>query len=108
MTTENNEKPKEFKLPRKSYTLLLPINLINRISFIKKLKKGSIDIGEVFAKSLYPTIIKIEESMHIDKDTWKSSKKCPQCSSMLIIRNSSKGKFYGCYNYPNCKYVCKL
>ena len=30
---------------------------------------------------------------------------CPQCESDLIIRSGRYGKFIGCSNYPNCKYI---
>ncbi|QGU95222.1 type I DNA topoisomerase [Clostridium bovifaecis] len=31
---------------------------------------------------------------------------CPLCSSKIVLRKSKKGKkFYGCSNYPNCKFV---
>lgn len=30
---------------------------------------------------------------------------CPKCGSDLIIRSGRYGKFIGCSNYPNCKYI---
>ncbi len=30
--------------------------------------------------------------------------KCPNCVGKLVIRESSYGKFYGCSNYPTCRY----
>lgn len=33
--------------------------------------------------------------------------KCPLCGGNLILRNGRYGKFYGCSNYPNCKYILK-
>lgn len=30
---------------------------------------------------------------------------CPRCGGSLIIRNGKNGKFYGCSNYPKCKFV---
>ena len=43
----------------------------------------------------------------------KDNKKCPWCSGELILRTATKGKnegnqFYGCSNYPNCKYIKKF
>lgn len=35
----------------------------------------------------------------------KTSKKCPKCSSKLVLRKSIYGQFYGCSNYPKCKYI---
>ena len=34
--------------------------------------------------------------------------KCPKCGGDLIIRNGKYGKFYGCSNYPSCKYTKKM
>lgn len=33
--------------------------------------------------------------------------KCPRCGSNLVLRNGRYGKFYGCSNYPSCKYILK-
>ncbi len=30
---------------------------------------------------------------------------CPQCGGKLIIRNGKYGSFYGCSNYPKCRYT---
>lgn len=32
-------------------------------------------------------------------------KMCPRCASPLKIRNGIYGEFYGCTNYPNCRYT---
>lgn len=31
---------------------------------------------------------------------------CPQCRVPLVLRNGSYGRFWGCLNYPDCKYTC--
>ena len=33
---------------------------------------------------------------------------CPLCGGKLIIRSSKFGLFYGCVNYPECKYTKKI
>jgi len=48
-----------------------------------------------------------ESTMHTAKT---SALKCPKCNGTLILRTASKGtnagnKFYGCSNYPKCKYI---
>ena len=30
---------------------------------------------------------------------------CPQCGGTLVRRNGKYGKFYGCSNYPKCKFT---
>lgn len=32
---------------------------------------------------------------------------CPKCNSDLVIRDGKFGQFYGCSNYPRCKYTLK-
>ena len=33
---------------------------------------------------------------------------CPRCGGHLVKRNGRYGSFYGCSNYPNCKFTMKL
>ena len=33
---------------------------------------------------------------------------CPECGSLLHIRNSKQGAFLGCSNYPKCTYLRPL
>lgn len=33
--------------------------------------------------------------------------RCPKCGGELIKRNGQYGEFYGCSNYPKCKYIKK-
>jgi len=35
----------------------------------------------------------------------KLEEKCPECGSALQIKRGKFGKFIGCSNYPNCKYI---
>lgn len=30
---------------------------------------------------------------------------CPRCGGKLVLRNGKYGKFYGCLNYPRCRYT---
>jgi len=30
---------------------------------------------------------------------------CPKCNGRLVIRDGKYGEFYGCSNYPNCKFT---
>lgn len=40
-------------------------------------------------------------------DDCKGQHICPYCKIPLILRNGKYGKFYGCSNYPKCKYTEK-
>ena len=30
---------------------------------------------------------------------------CPRCGGRLVVRNGRNGEFYGCSNYPNCRFT---
>lgn len=32
---------------------------------------------------------------------------CPRCNAPLVLRNGRYGEFYGCSNYPRCRYTAK-
>ncbi|MFA4942784.1 MAG: restriction endonuclease [Patescibacteria group bacterium] len=38
----------------------------------------------------------------------EESKKCPQCGGNLIEKIGKYGKFFGCSNYPKCRFTKKL
>lgn len=38
----------------------------------------------------------------------KKQKICPYCKSELVLRNGKNGKFYGCKNFPKCRYTMKF
>lgn len=40
-----------------------------------------------------------------DESNISSKDICPRCNGKLILRNGSRGEFYGCSNYPKCKYT---
>lgn len=33
---------------------------------------------------------------------------CPRCGGKLVLRQSKRGPFYGCENYPKCKFLKKI
>lgn len=39
------------------------------------------------------------------KDNIANNGKCPRCGATLVKRTGKLGEFYGCTNYPNCKYT---
>ncbi len=30
---------------------------------------------------------------------------CPNCGGQLVLRHGQYGNFYGCSNYPKCKFI---
>lgn len=48
-----------------------------------------------------------------DRSATEQEKRCPRCNNVLVLRTATKGtnagnQFYGCSNYPKCKYIEKL
>ena len=41
------------------------------------------------------------------RDAAVASGKCPMCGSQLVLRNGKYGQFWGCSNYPRCKYILR-
>ena len=34
-----------------------------------------------------------------------SKGRCPRCGGKIVLRHGSYGSFYGCSNYPKCKFT---
>ena len=52
----------------------------------------------------------LKKSNTIEKNEFQRSSDCskhfcPICNARLVLRIGKNGKFYGCSNYPNCKYT---
>lgn len=33
---------------------------------------------------------------------------CPRCGAQLVLRNGKNGQFYGCANYPDCRFTKRI
>ena len=60
--------------------------------------------------SIFDLLIRINiKDRNIEKDHVHNIKKnilvCPKCNLNLVLKNGRYGQFYGCPNYPNCKYT---
>ncbi len=56
--------------------------------------------GKFLACSGFP------DCKHTESFEEKVEAKCPDCGGEIVIRKTKRGKtFYGCKNYPNCKYA---
>ncbi len=82
---------------------------------IKKKQKRTLTEKEM--EELYEKIIYLKESNTTTlKEHIKNSNQtiietekgiCPRCGNKLIKRNSKYGTFYGCSNYPKCRFTKK-
>lgn len=83
-----------FTLEAERYAKDKPIELIDGYKLIKYIKsaKGEININK-------------NEEGSINENINLRSKNCPNCNGKLVERSGKYGKFYGCSNYPRCKYI---
>ena len=61
-------------------------------------------IGKDARKEHKEKVIAYKESL----EEMKKQKICPYCKSKLVLRDGKNGKFYGCKNYPKCRYTMKF
>jgi len=61
--------------------------------------------GEVLAFSNYPDF-KNTKSIAVEEKT--SDTPCPDCGGKISLKNSRRGPFWGCENYPDCKFISKF
>ena len=58
-------------------------------------------IGRDARKEHKQNVIAYKESV----EKMQRQKVCPYCNAELILRNGKNGKFYGCKNFPKCRYT---
>lgn len=82
-----------------------------------KLRLAEKYITDEEAEEIYNKLLEVEdlettEEAHI-KEIYKEQYDidhniCPRCGGDLVIRHGKYGDFYGCSNYPNCRFKKKL
>ena len=60
-------------------------------------------IGKDARKEHKQNVIAYKENL----EQMKKQKLCPYCTAPLVLRKGKYGEFYGCSNYPKCKYTLK-
>lgn len=51
--------------------------------------------------------IKYTKEQHNQAEIRRRNNICPNCGGQLVKRNGKYGSFYGCSNYPKCKYTTR-
>ena len=76
--------------------------------------------GNLYVEQYIPTTIDENLSIQVNEESKinfvsgnKGTLVCPNCGGTLVIRTAKRGhnagsQFYGCSNYPNCKYTRNL
>ncbi|MGQ9733155.1 MAG: type I DNA topoisomerase, partial [Candidatus Zipacnadales bacterium] len=50
----------------------------------------------------------VGEGIHSDTSAEKLAVKCPECGAEMVVRQSRRGPFWGCSNYPQCRGTAPL
>ncbi len=92
--------------------------LVRFITQFKEYRISSEQVNDIYAKLLS---VQIEESKENKKRHIRNirtvqeqkhdavvSGKCPRCGHDLVLRQGKYGRFYGCSNYPHCKYTHQI
>lgn len=79
------------------------------------INNGNICIPTDALKGLYNKILSLRSNEKIDLDEHienihemqRRVKRgiCPRCGGKLVLRNGKNGQFYGCSNFPKCKFT---
>lgn len=64
---------------------------------IKKVNLVGTDIGNQHTQ-------RVKKNMEQKRASLREGK-CPQCGGNLVLRDGKYGQFYGCSNYPKCKFT---
>ena len=91
----------------------------NVVPYIKRHKETHLtetQVDEIYNKLLSANVTdKAARKQHVTsvkhnqarRNTAVANGKCPCCGGNLVPREGRYGRFYGCSNYPNCKYILK-
>ena len=60
-------------------------------------------IGKEARKQHKQNVISYKENL----EEMKTQKICPYCKTELVLRKGKNGEFYGCKNFPKCRYTLK-
>ena len=91
------------------------INLSELKRYLKRFDNG-VSLSKEEMDLVYNMLLEAASDMsnreHVKniKQTQKELKQniCPRCGGELVLRQSSRGDFYGCSNYPKCKFTKKI
>lgn len=99
------------------YNLLYPFSQVDELAKQKHIQNIKNNIAPqpivivepVISENIPETVVKASEPV-IAPSVETATLKCPKCNGDLILRTARRGEnkgnsFYGCSNYPKCKYI---
>lgn len=99
-----------------SYDVIYDYNLIETIQTYRTIYLSENDVQRVVEILLQKDVSEfIDKKAHVNNiyayraeiDNKISSGICPKCGGTLVKRTGRYGTFYGCSNYPRCKFTTK-
>lgn len=96
------------KTMRESGERLLAMSEQERTDYFKKFEDLAAEIKKESLAAEKPVEEKQVEEKHVSKS--EENLVCPRCGGQLVLRIAKKGdnagnQFYGCSNFPKCRYV---
>ena len=90
-------------------------NVIPLSELKRTLKKGPNIITKQQMESAYKTLLSNNKNISTKEHVNNIQERqynvnhgiCPNCKGKLVLRNGIYGEFWGCSNYPNCKFIKK-
>lgn len=65
--------------------------------------KSNQHIGKAAREEHKQNVIQYKKEL----EEFEKEKMCPYCKEKLVLRNGKNGEFYGCKNFPKCRYTLK-
>lgn len=93
------------------------LNMYNVVPYIKQYRDDVLTSDQMglYRRRLFEVISTTEadRQQHIEnvyhnkerRDEAVANGKCPRCGGDLVLRDGKYGRFYGCSNYPQCRYT---
>lgn len=94
----------------KQMTVTLPYELVQRVSFLRKIGAGE-SINSSVCDFLSAQVELLEKKMRIPPGSWSHHLVCEKCGSIMVKRTpkAPDGKvFWGCVKYPQCNHTSPM
>lgn len=65
-------------------------------------------LGIIFRIIIFIKDVKKKVGSSMTNEGKVEEKICPKCGGKMLLRRGKYGQFYGCSNYPECKYTEKI
>lgn len=99
-----------------NYHIVYDFNLIETITSYRTMYLSDADVQKVIDIFLQNNVREFVDNKEHVKNIYASRAQvdskiasgiCPKCGGTLIMRNGKYGSFYGCSNYPRCRFTAQ-